>query len=861
MTRCLFSLLVVSLLFGGESVAQELRTPPSRPVDVLHIGLDLVVDLKQKSVEGTATLTVQALRDVKTVRFNAVDHEISAVRLGPTGAKRTAVFSYDGEFLVIEAVLKRGERVTLEVAYRVVDPPSGLHFFGPTEAAPSVPWQVWSQGEAIQNRRWFPCSDHPDERQATTLTVHVEEGLTVVSNGVLASKKKQESGLVRWSFEQKREHVAYLVSLIVGRFEHVEDSWKGLPMGYYVPLGRKADIPRSFARTKEMLELFTKLTGQPYPWPKYDQTVVFEFNAGGMENTGATTLSERTLHDERAHLDYSSEGLVAHELAHQWYGDLLTCREWSHLWLNESFATFFAMAWEEHANGADAYDYAVFKASERGMNAGRTRAIVDRRYDKPWSMFDGRAYPKGGCVLHMLRRQLGEETFWRGIRAYTAEFKDGSVESEDLRRSLERSTGRNLERFFRDWTARPGHPSLEVELKRNAERGLLTVRVRQTQKGDAYAFPAEFEFFFGDEKVVHSFAVTSKDERFVLAERRAPTRFRFDPREAIVLKEIKVVKGRDLWLAQLKSGDVIGRIRAARALAKQGAQKVKEALRKALSTDPFWGVRVEIAGLIAKGGHGAARDALIVGLRTDEHAKVRKACAEALGAYKRDEAAARALAEVVRAGDASYYVQAAAIDSYAKAFAGVDPMAAAELIATQLEQGSHNEVVRSAAIRGLRQLEDPRNTALIAKLTGSEYGPYVRHAASRALSLAALPGATEEQTKTAVAALRACLKRSRNRGIRAALDGLKALGKLARPALADVEALAATHNSKGVREQAAKTAEAIRATVAPHVELKRLRALTKALTKRTQELEKVRDAQEARLDRLEKALERLEGKK
>jgi aminopeptidase N len=861
MTRSLLLFLVASVLLAGDAPAQDLRTPPSRPVDVLHIGLDLVVDLEAKSVEGTAVLTLQALRDVKSIRLNAVDHEIAGVEVGGGDAWRKAPFAYDGEFLVVDALLKRGERVTVKVTYKVVDPPSGLHFFGPSEAAPGVPWQVWSQGEAIQNRRWFPSADHPDERQATTLTVHVKEGLTVVSNGVLVSKEKQKTGLVRWSFEQKREHVAYLVSLIVGTFDQVEDSWKGMPLSYYVPLGRKADIPRSFARTKDMLEFFSTLTGQPYPWPKYDQTVVFEFTAGGMENTGATTLSERTLHDERAHLDYSSEGLVAHELAHQWFGDLLTCRDWSHLWLNESFATFFAMAWEEHAKGADAYAYSVLKASESGMRAGRTRAIVDRRYDKPWSMFDGRAYPKGGCVLHMLRRQLGEETFWRGVRDYTAEFKDRSVESEDLRRSLERTSGQNLERFFRDWTARPGHPALDVELKRDAEGGLLTVRVRQTQKAEAYAFPAEFEFFFGDEKVVHTFDVTSKDERFVLAERRAPTRFRFDPREAVVLKEIKVVKGRDLWLAQLASGDVVGRIRAARALAKQGAPKVKAALLAALSGDSFWGVRVEIAGLIAKGGEDAARDALITGLRGDTHAKVRRACADALGAYKRDPQAAQALAEVVRASDPSYYVQAAAIASYAKAFSGADPQVAVKLLATQLEVASHNEVVRSAAIRGLRQLEDPRSTGLLAALTAPEHSTAVRQTASRALSLAALPGATDEQAKTAVSALRACLKTSRSRGIRAALDGLKALGNRARAALAEVEALAETHSSKRVREQAAKTAEAIRATTQPNVEIVRLRELNRALTTRTEELEKTRDALEARLKRVEKALERLEAKK
>jgi aminopeptidase N len=841
---------------------EELRTPPTRPVDVLHIDLDLVVDLKAKSVAGMALITIKALRAVQSVRFDAVDHQIHGIERRDPGLSRTlkVPYSYDGESLTAEIALERGQVVTLGIRYAVVDPKSGLSFFGPTDDAPGVPWQVWSQGEAIQNRYWFPCVDHPDERQSTSLTAHVDPELDVISNGVLVRREKslRDPRLMAWHFEQKREHVAYLVSLIVGKFESAQDSYQGkIPLTYYVPPGRKADIPRSFSRTKDMLALFERLTGEAYPWPKYDQTVVFEFSAGGMENTGATTLNERTLHDERAHLDTSSEGLVAHELAHQWYGDLLTCRDWSHLWLNESFATFFALCWFEHADGQDEYEHRILRASEGGMRAGKKRAILDRRYSHPWSMFDGRAYPKGGSVLHMLRRQLGEETFWRGIQRYTKENRDQSVETGDLRRALERASGQNLERFFYDWVSRPGNPKLDVSLERDAERGLLTVRVKQTQKGEAYHFPAEVEFWFGDERVTRTFQVTEKDDRFVLPERRAPTRFRFDPREAVILKEIQVNKGEDLWLAQLKEdASVIGRIRAARVLAKRRSPQVKEAVVNALTSDPFWGVRAEIAKLLAA-GDDAARDALIARLAADAHPKVRRACADALGQRRHDAVVAQALLARLTEGDASYAVQAALVEGYAKAFDGLETLAARKVLAAQLKVSSHNEVIRQAAIRGFRVLESPAAIATLAELTLPQHHKYVRDAAARALSLAGLPSATSKQVRIAVAALRACLDRSRSRVKRAALEGLKAIGNKARAALPAIEALAQRHPEERVRTQAKQTAEAIRAGAPPVKELSRLRALTAKLTERTAKLEEERDALEARVKRLEEAVEGL----
>ncbi len=831
--------LVLALGLLARTAAQDvpLRTPPDRPIDVRRIALDLAVDLEARTVEGSATLDLTALRDLRALRLDAVDHEVSRVeRVGPDGGAGDAVpFTNDGQALTIDLPLRREEAASLRVRYRVRDPKDGLYFFGPTPDAPDVPWQVWSQGESTTNRYWFPCVDHPDERQATATTIRVKsKDLTVISNGALVEKVDDpKTGGAVWRFEQDREHVSYLVTLVVGRFDIVRDTWRGKPLAWYVPVGRGGDAERSFGRTKDMLDFFSERTGVEYAWPKYEQVVVEQFEAGGMENTGATTLNERTLHDERAHLDYSSEGLVAHELAHQWFGDLLTCRDWAHIWLNESFATYFDALWVEHAHGQDEYDLEMLGNARGGIPAGKQRPIVDRRYTDPGAMFDGRAYPKGACVLHMLRRHLGDEAFWRGLRLYVRRHMDQGVETHDLRNALEDATGANLERFFADFVERPGNPVLDVRLDRDAGRGLITLTVTQTQEGEPYAFDAEVLLRFGEREVRRSFRVQEKTERFTFPEAQAPSFFRFDPREALLLAETTVHMGRDLWLAQLKDDPTAaGRIRAARALGQDRSPEARDALARALAEDRFWGVRAECAEALGGISDDAARDALIAGLGQDGP-KVRRACVEALGRRGRDAKAAEALAALLTKGDASYYVEADAVRAYARAAA--DPRA---LVERQLGKPSHNEVIRIAALDTLAGLGDPTLIKALVEATALKNEYSVRQSAARALGVVAgLPGCTEPDRLAAVEALRGMLRAGNKRGRRAALDGLRALGAKATEALGDVEACAARDPQPGIQRQAKDVAERIRAGAPPEQELARLREETRRLVEAKERLE------------------------
>lgn len=845
------ALLVALTASARADDPQPLRTPPDRPVDVTRIALDLEVDLEARQVSGHADVTFTALRDVRALTLDAVGHEVQAVeRLVADGAAEARPFSYDGEHLTIELPpTARGEGRTVRIRYRVRDPESGLHFFGPSEAEPDVPWQVWSQGESTFNRYWFPCVDHPDERQATSLVARVRSGLTVVSNGRLEGVEDDpETGLSVWRFEQERPHAAYLVSLVVGTFRHTRTRWRDVPLGSFIPPSYDAaTATRSFGRTGEMLDLFSRLTGVDYPWPKYDQVVVEQFNWGGMENTGATTLNGRTLHDARAHLDTRSEGLVAHELAHQWFGDLLTCRDWAHVWLNESFATYFAALWEEHDEGADAFGLDMLGKARGGMGAGKSRPILDRRYPDPGSMFDGRAYPKGACVLHMLRRQLGEAAFWRGIQAYTRGHQGRGVETNDLRRALEEASGRNLERFFYDWVERPGNPVLKVTLARDAAQGLTTVTLEQTQEGEPYWFPAELRFSFGSQTLSRTFPVDERRERWVLPFEAAPDGFRFDPNEAVLLKELEVGKPPAMWLRQLRGDDAVGRVRAARVLAKRKRPAGVEALRAALADDPAWGVRVEIARALAAVDGEPVRDALLARLTGEEDPRVRRTVVAALAGRGRDAQVAAAMAALLERGDPSYHVEAAATEAYGRTAAEPVP-----LLTAQLAKPSHNEVIRLAAIRGLRAKKDPEMTAAFLKLLGREHPFEVRREAARALSVVGLPGASEAQQKEAVAALIAFLKRPGVRGQRAVLGTLQGLGEVARPALDEVDRLARLAPDDRVRKAAERAAEAIRAGRKPDSQLAELREETAKLRREAESLREAKEDLEARVERLEK---------
>jgi aminopeptidase N len=704
---------------------------PDKLVAVEQIDLHLVPNLADDSLDGIATITVRAFDEpVSRLTLDAVDLEISHVE----GAARFT--ARDGKLeLEFEPAIDAGGQRKFSIHYRAVKPRHGLFFVRPTAAHPEKPVHAWTQSQDEYARYWFPCLDYPHEKQRSSTTIVVPKGTFALGNGELV-ERKEDGDTTIFRYRQDVPHSTYLMTMVAGPFVEVAQGTAGrnaVPVFYYVLPGRESEGERSFGNTPRMIECFEERIGTPYPYARYSQIAVSDFIFGGMENTAATTQTDRTLHDETAHLDFSSDPLVAHELAHQWFGDLLTCRDWSHAWLNEGFATFMEAVWREADLGRDEYLYDVFECLSLYLkeDAERySRPIVCNTFIAPIEIFDRHLYQKGAAVLHMLRGELGDARFWRSIARYVRDNAQRSVETIDLIRAIEHATGRNLRGFFNQWVFREGHPQLEVSVEWDSARKVATVTIDQKQRVDAkhpaYAFDVEVV-------LAPAADALSKERRIRAHVERAhetiavpldfePRLVRFDP-GAFLLADVTYALGTDLAAAALRADpNVVGRIRAARELARDGGRAAREAIESAFEREKFWGVLAETAHAIGGTRAPWAREVLI-GALSHEHPKVVRAAADALGNF-RDAEVAQALVELA-GRHASYFVRAAALTALGKTR---DARAFDVLVAATRER-TWNGVVEAGALRGLAELADSRAMPVLVDACRPERNEGVRRAA------------------------------------------------------------------------------------------------------------------------------------
>lgn len=704
------------------------------------LSLEVLPDLEARSIEATAELTLRRVDpEARWAHLDAIAFDLIAVERLDGDAARGAAHQYDGEVLRVDlSDVPDGGEGRVRVRYRAT-PRRGLYFTAPDAARPDRPQQIWSQCQDQDGRNWFPCQDHPGQRMSTEMSVVVPKGWFALSNGVLVSREETDGG-ERFHWKQEEPHPAYLVTLAAGELDASHEEAGGVPVDYYVPKGQSAHVQRSLGNTPEMIRLFSEKLSTPYPWAKYAQIVVADFIFGGMENTSATTLFERALLDERAALDVDMDALVAHELAHQWFGDLVTCRDWSHAWLNEGFATYLEHVWKEHDEGRDAYlynleqDLELYLAEHRGRYG---RPVVEKVWATPIDVFDRHLYQKGGLVLHVIREHLGDAAFWRGLAHYLERHRGGSVETRDLLRALENATGRSLEELFHQWIERPGHPGLEVAVEHG--EGVVRVTVTQTQadKDDEGAFhlrlPIEIVTEVGAE--AHALELTRRVETFAIPASEPPRMVIVDPRmTAPGTLELKAPT--DMLITQLKEAESARpRWCAVRALAKRNEPRARAALAEALTGDAFWGVRAEAAKALGDHRTADAFEALQKG-EADADPKVRRAVASAYGAVRQAGAADRLLAWIDR-GDESYLVESALRRALGETR---DPRAFDRLTRSLKEDtASWGQVVQSGAADGLVKLKDPRVVEpLLATLAEVTTRATVRR--SILAALASVPG-------------------------------------------------------------------------------------------------------------------------
>ncbi|RYZ10189.1 MAG: aminopeptidase [Myxococcales bacterium] len=715
----------------------ERKYERSRPYRIDHLFVDLTLDFETKSVRGRAVLDFQRVAaEATSMQVDATGFVLTSVRVDDGGGLKPATYSYDGEVIELQDLPERGQ---LRIDYEAT-PQRGLYFLAPDEQVKHRPLQAWTQCQDEDARHFIPCVDKPHMKMTTELSATVPSGFQVLSNGELIASETRGKGPWSYRFKLDQPHPSYLLTLVAGHFDVVTDRPAKLaegevPIQYLVPVGQAKAAARSLGETPRMLEFFSKRFGTPFPWRRYSQVVVSDFIFGGMENTTATTLYEHVMLDERAALDVASTDLVAHELAHQWFGDYVTCRDWSHAWLNEGFATFCEHLEREQRLGRDEYDYGVAGDVDTYLNeaSGRyQRPIVCRDYEEPIDLFDRHLYEKGGLVLHMLRRELTDEVFFEGARRYLARHAFGIVETTDLMRALEEASGRSLERFFDQWVYRPGHP--ELTCKVSYDDGLLSVALKQTQKtGEtaAFALPVEIEVMSADGvRTRHQKLMTQAHDVLTVKLEKRPQHVGLDPEQRMVGKLTFEAPG-DMLRHQLAEGsNALLRWTAADALSKKQDPATVTSLSETLARESeAWMVRLEAARALGKIRSEEAFTALSAALKTS-HPKVRRAVAGALGAFKKPEAA-KALQELLRK-EPSYLVMADA----ARALGRTRQPGALDTLKSIVDQPSWADVVRAGALDGMAALRD--DAALEAVVKRTRYGIPTRGRRAAVHALAAL---------------------------------------------------------------------------------------------------------------------------
>ena len=684
----------------------EPRYPPDRVADILHIRLELRVDPRRRTLDGVATHRLRPIsRPLKNLPLSLEELTVDSVSMGA----RQLEFHHQGGILDIhfKPPVPVGREVEVSVAYHG-SPRTGLNFTGPDKDYPDRPYQAWSQGQDEYARFWFPNHDFPNQRQTTEVIVETPGEFETVSNGRLLSVEPRGKWK-RWHWLQEVPHVSYLVSLVVGQFERWEEDADGVPLHYYVPPGRVADGHRAFDETPAMMGILTQLAGTAYPYAKYASVVVQDFTWGGMENTSATTYIADLLPDARGAGDYDSAGLVSHELAHQWFGDLLTCRDWAHAWLNEGFATYAWPYYAEHAYGPDEAQRLRLQHADMYFAEDREyrRPIVARTYTEPFELFDVHLYEKASWVLWMLRQVLGDDTFIAGVHEYVRRHARGLVVTEDFVRAMEDSSGRSLGWFFAQWIYGGGHPQFKVSYRWDDDNRTASLSVRQEQELDAVTqvFRAPVQVAFGtrggkvDVREVEV-GTSGPEDAFTFVLPGRPTWVRFDQGNR-VLKTLNFERPEEMLLGQLREDEITGRVEAALQLGRKGTPNAVEALARTLQEDGSWFVQATAARALGSTQGAAARKALIAGLG-HPHSRVRTAVASALGSFAGDEEVAPPLLRTL-ARDRSYTAASAAASSLGR----VGARSAVPALEKALDRPSHRNAIATGALRGLAALRDP----------------------------------------------------------------------------------------------------------------------------------------------------------
>ncbi len=685
----------------------------SRDYDLEHSRIALRFDLDQKKVIGDVTHTLTILRDTQSITFDSAGLQIQSVTLNKVAA--TFETSEDKLRVVLSKPAKPGEKFTVEIKYQG-KPAKGLFFVLPDKDYPNRLIQIWTQGESEDTRYYLPTYDYPNDRLTTETILTVPADWLTVSNGKLISVTDAGGGLKTWTWRESQPSSTYLITVVAGEFAEAKDSWRNIPVTYYAPKDRADRLAVNYGRTPAMIDLFSRKLGVDYPWEKYAQSMVDDFVVGGMENSSATTNTSSSLRHPKLvpELLDDEDPLISHELAHQWFGDLVTCKDWGHVWLNEGFATFMESVWTAAHFGKDAADYNRWETSRRwfSMTGLYAKPIVRHDFDDS-SEFDANAYDKAGWVLYMLRHQLGEDAFYAGLKHYLEVNRGKNVVTADLTKAIEEATHTNVDRFFSQWIYGAGAPKLEVSYTYDETKKQVALTVKQTQKREGYVgffhLPVEVEIANASGPKLYNIIVSKESESFSLPSETAPRMVLFD-KGTQILKSVEFKKDKKEWLYQLKNAsELADRADAAVALGKlKNDDEAAAALGEALRTDNTDGVRISAAGALGELGSAPASKQLLDSLSSATQPWVRSRLVVALGKFK-DEPAIKAKLEAMAREDSSYLTRAAALQAIGR----MKTSNAFDVLTAAVNGDSPDGFLRDAALRSFGSLGDDKAVPLL----------------------------------------------------------------------------------------------------------------------------------------------------
>jgi aminopeptidase N len=634
------------------------RETPPKINDLVHTKLDVRFDYKKRFMYGKEWVTLKPhFYPTDTLRLDAKGMDLKTIAVVKNGKNIPLKFKYDDSLTVaiqLDKVYHNNESYTIYIDYTskpnllhvkgsaAINDAKGLYFINPDGTEKDKPTQIWTQGETESSSCWFPTIDKPEQKTTDEISMTVLSKYVTLSNGRLASQKENGDGTRTDTWKQELPHSPYLFMMAVGDFKIYKDKWRNKEVNYYLEPKYAPYAKEIFGMTPELIEFYSTTLGVDFPWYKYSQIVVRDYVSGAMENTSATLHGEYVQETPRELLDANYDAgrsTIAHELFHQWFGDLVTAESWSNLTLNESFADFSEMLWAEHKYGKDEADSHSYDAMASYINSpdAATKNLVRFHYDDKEDVFDVVTYQKGGRILNMLRNYLGKEAFYKGLGIYlkTNAYKNG--EAQQLRLALEEASGLDLNWFFNQWYYGAGNPDLTISYKWDDASKTETVYLQQTQEGQTFKLPMAVDIYAGGKKERHQVWMNDKADTLTFKVASKPDLVNVDGDKVLLAKKTDN-KSLDEFAFQYANAPLyLDRLEAINAAATHQSDKVAQKIIIAALKDKYYGLRVKAIKNLNMGiddVHNAALPVLASLAQTDDNTLVRAAAITALGKLK-----------------------------------------------------------------------------------------------------------------------------------------------------------------------------------------------------------------------------------